>query len=144
MLFFNMFVCNWWTNMSKLSYSVLQRPSALHLNMSPGTSLNWTLISAFLEFNAFPAFSMNGTPAKDGVGNENKERGNIAYKFKKKFQGTIPSHLSLCIRRTTVEKVGVFEWSGTVGSSVYPSYCPRTTSSSLIGSTDWRTYILIY
>lgn len=42
--------------------------------MSPGTSLNWTLISAFLEFNAFPAFSMNGTPAKNGVDSENRER----------------------------------------------------------------------
>lgn len=28
---------------------------------------------------------MNGTPAKDGVGNENKERGNIAYKIQTFF-----------------------------------------------------------
>jgi len=30
----------------------------------------------------------------------------------------IPSHLSLCTRRTTDAKVGVFESSGTVGSSL--------------------------
>jgi hypothetical protein len=37
------------------------------LNISPGTSLNWTRISAFLEFNAFPAFSMKGTPEKQSM-----------------------------------------------------------------------------
>lgn len=37
---------------------------SIHLNISPGTSLNWTRISAFLEFKAFPAFRMKGTPVK--------------------------------------------------------------------------------
>lgn len=30
----------------------------------------------------------------------------------------LPSHLSLWILNTIVAKVGVFEWSGTVGSSL--------------------------
>lgn len=34
----------------------------IHLKMSPGTSLNCTRISAFLEFNALPALRMKGTP----------------------------------------------------------------------------------
>nr|GMD01222.1 hypothetical protein Iba_chr05fCG5380 [Ipomoea batatas]GMD01224.1 hypothetical protein Iba_chr05fCG5400 [Ipomoea batatas] len=65
-------------------------PRFLHLNISPGTSLNWTRISAFLELSAFPALSIKGTPATS----------------------------SLCMRRTMVAKVGVFELSGTVGSSL--------------------------
>lgn len=56
----------------------------------------------------------------------------------------VPSHLSLFMRRTVVANVGVFESFGTVGSSLYPSYCPRTTSSSLIGTTDWRTWKITY
>jgi hypothetical protein len=35
----------------------------IHLKMSPGTSLNCTRTSAFLEFNALPALRMKGTPA---------------------------------------------------------------------------------
>jgi hypothetical protein len=34
------------------------------LKISPGTSLNCTRISAFLESKALPAFMTNGTPAK--------------------------------------------------------------------------------
>jgi hypothetical protein len=35
-----------------------------HLKISPGTSLNCTRISAFLESKALPAFMIKGTPAE--------------------------------------------------------------------------------
>eukprot|EP00041_Stephanoeca_diplocostata_P026649 m.721534 g.721534 ORF g.721534 m.721534 type:complete len:207 (-) comp23014_c0_seq5:1122-1742(-) len=60
--------------------------------MLPGTSLNWIRISALRSFSALPARMMNGTP----------------------------SHRSLLILSTHVQNVGVFESSGTPGSSRYP------------------------
>lgn len=57
------------SNENKITQSQFKRSKAIHLKMSPGTSLNWTRISAFLEFKAFPAFSIKGTPAgkKNGI-----------------------------------------------------------------------------
>lgn len=56
-------------NLPTTTYRIIKL-CVLHLNMSPGTSLNWTLISAFLEFNAFPAFSIKGTPEENSVDGE--------------------------------------------------------------------------
>ncbi len=110
-----------------------------HLKISPGTSLNCTRISAFLESKALPAFMIKGTPAASRqmvlttVQYQNsiwmKLPSNVKIpcnffcwnttKLLQSEHGCIlPSHRSLLMCRMMLANVGVTESLGTVGSSL--------------------------